>query len=54
MSPGRLNVLNVNFLVVDEKLAEKDLFIELPLLSHIGIDYHKMLENNHSQIHGTD
>ena len=54
LSAGQLALTKAMFLVSDDDLAEEDLLIGLPLLRHLGIDSRTMLENNRSQLHGTD
>lgn len=54
LSAGPLALLNVTMLVADAELADEDILIGRPVLSHLGIDPRTMLESKRSQLHETD
>lgn len=54
LSAGPLALLNIRYLIPDDDLACSDLLIGQPVLYHLKIDTKTLLEQNRSQLDGTD
>lgn len=54
LAVGKIDLLNVTFLVADAEKARRDLLIDLPILRQLDMDSETFLENNSSSLYRTD